>query len=95
MGKPVITLGSTSTGHDGYFPVNPTQASPNVRAVGAAIVRMGDTYAPHTRPKSPPHVGKATSGSTVRVNGKPAQRNGDMNSCGDHAANGKPNVRFG
>lgn len=96
MGSPVIRLGAdVSTGHDGYFPVVATAASGNVFVNGLGVVRHGDPYQPHDRKDDPPHTGTATSSSTVRVNGKPAQRAGDANSCGDTASAGSKNVRFG
>lgn len=94
MGK-AITLGCTSTGHSGYFPVNPAQASPNVFVGGKAVVRAGDAYFPHWKKDHPPHTGYAKSGATVWVNGRQAQRQGDKNTCGDTASNGHANVRFG
>ncbi|QZE57325.1 PAAR motif of membran proteins [Erwinia phage pEa_SNUABM_1] len=96
MGQKAIRLGTDlSTGHSGYFPVVPAQASSNVLVNGKGSVRAGDKYRPHWKPKKPPHTGVATSSSSVRVNGKPAQRAGDANSCGDTASNGSSNVRFG
>lgn len=96
MGAPVIRLGADkSTGHDGYFPVVPAGASGNVFVNGLGVVRQGDPYQPHWKPKHPPHTGTAESGATVFVNGKPAQRAGDPNSCGDTASNGSGNVGFG
>lgn len=96
MGKPAIRLGTDlSTGHNGYFPVVPAQASPDVLVNGKGSVRSGDAYFPHWKPKKPPHTGYATSSATVLVNGKPAQRAGDPNTCGDTASNGSANVRFG
>lgn len=95
MGKKAITLGCTSTGHDGYFPVTPASASGNVFVSGRACVRAGDSYNPHWKPKRPSHTGIATSSSTVLINGRSAQREGDSNSCGDTASSGHANVRFG
>lgn len=96
MGQKAIRLGTdTSTGHNGYFPVVPAQASGNVFVNGKGSVRQGDAYKPHWKKDSPPHTGKAVSSSSVRVNGKSAQRAGDANSCGDTASNGSSNVRFG
>jgi len=96
MGQKAIRLGTDiSTGHNGFFPVLPVAASANVFINGKGSVRNGDVYQPHSRPNSPPHTGRATSSSTVYVNGKPAQRAGDPNTCGDHASGGSPNVRFG
>lgn len=96
MGKPVIRLGSDlTTGHDGYFPVVATGASGNVFVNGKGVVRDGDPYQPHWKKKKPPHIGHAIGGATVFVNGKPAQRAGDGNDCGDTASNGSQNVGFG
>ncbi|QYW03422.1 hypothetical protein pEaSNUABM34_00120 [Erwinia phage pEa_SNUABM_34] len=96
MGQKAIRLGADlSTGHNGFYPVVAVQASANVMINGKGSVRHGDAYQPHSAPKKPPHVGYAISSSTVRVNGKPAQRNGDPNTCNDTASNGSNNVRFG
>lgn len=97
MGKPVIRLGQDlSTGHNGNFPVVAVGASGNVFVNGMGVVRDGDPYQPHWRREDRrPHTGYATSGSTVFVNGKPAQRAGDSNTCGDTADNGSKNVGFG
>ncbi|ARW58755.1 PAAR motif of membran proteins [Erwinia phage vB_EamM_Y3] len=96
MGQKAIRLGTDrSTGHNGYFPVVPVSASGNVFVNGKGSVRVGDSYQPHWKKDSPPHTGTATSSSSVRVNGKPAQRAGDGNSCGDTASGGSSNVRFG
>lgn len=96
MGSPVIRQGTDiSTGHDGYFPVVPVAGSGNVFVNGLPVVRSGDAYNPHSKKDHPPHTGIAVGGGTVFVNGKQAQRVGDSNTCGDHASNGSPNVRFG
>jgi len=96
MGKPAIRLGvDLSTGHQGFAPVPAVAASGNVFINGKGSVRKGDPYRKHSAPKKPPHVGIAIGQSSVRVNGKPAQRAGDPNTCRDTASNGSKNVRFG
>lgn len=96
MGINVIRLGAdATTGHSGFPPVVAVGASGNVRANSKGVVRQGDMFAPHAKPKNPPHSGAAIGGGTVRTNGLKSQRKGDGTTCGDTSANGSNNVRFG
>ncbi|KIT15572.1 PAAR domain-containing protein [Jannaschia aquimarina] len=92
-------LGDTGSGHACHFPSTPaTGASPDVFVNGIAVVRQGDSYAPHACPTCPasPHPRSLSGGSgTVFVNGKPAGRVGDSISCGGSAAAGSGDVSFG
>ncbi|WP_081293409.1 PAAR domain-containing protein [Tritonibacter mobilis] len=92
-------LGDIGPGHGCHFPPTPsTGASPDVYVNGIAVVRQGDAYADHGCGVCPaPAHGRNLSGGSgsVFVNGKPAGRVGDANSCGGAADAGSPNVSFG
>jgi uncharacterized Zn-binding protein involved in type VI secretion len=97
---PAVTrLGDITTGHGCYPPTVSIQASPNVFANAKGIVRdspqPGDAYAIHccVNPPHDCHQGLLALGSpNVFVNGKEAGRIGDPLTCGDHVAQGSPNV---
>lgn len=93
----VVVQGSASTGDPcGAPPRAPAAFSPDVKAGGKFVVRQGDAYAAHACPGSPPHGASAAAGSsTVKVNGKPAHRNGDAISCGSFGASGVGHVNIG
>lgn len=87
-----------SAGHACYPPQLPTAGSATVIINGHPVVRVGDTYANHACPFTPPHlqVPVASAGSsTVFANGISIHRIGDAISCGDIAAAGSPNVFIG
>ncbi|RVV96489.1 hypothetical protein EKE94_18495, partial [Mesobaculum littorinae] len=47
-------LGDIGSGHECHFPPTPaTGASPDVFVNGIAVVRQGDSYAPHACPTRP------------------------------------------
>lgn len=79
--KPITRLGDKTTGHGPYKPRASTSASGDVKVNGIGVVRLDDTWAPHTPPPNNTHaneVGIGSSGSgTVRVNNKPVARIGD------------------
>ncbi len=84
----IIILGSTSRGHSGYFPVNPTRGVHNVRIGSRPVVIEGTPYFPHTRRDSPWHTGYAIAKSKVYTRRGRIQLEGDPNTCGDTASNG-------
>ena len=47
-GQRVTTVGTLSTGANGYNPSPAIQGSATVRINGVPVVRNGDLYAPHT-----------------------------------------------
>lgn len=97
MGSPIVRMGpDNSAGADRAPPTTATGGSSNVEVNGKPVVRVGDAYSPHKRPKQKPHGRTASGGSsTVEVNGKPVHRVGDAISCGDFAAAGSSNVEAG
>ncbi|WP_342752135.1 type VI secretion system PAAR protein [Vibrio sp. JC009] len=78
-----VKVGDTGTEHDG-FPATPvTSGSPDVNFDNMPAARVGDSLAPHSKPKHPPHGRTVASGSsTVFINGKPAAITGGAISCG-------------
>ena len=89
-------LGDESTGHGAYPPTPSIEASGDVFINGQGAVRVGDAYAPHASPDSPPHSRALASGSSkVFINGQPAGRIGDDIDCGDAVAQASPNVFIG
>lgn len=77
-------------------PHAPIVGSSNVFVDGIPAVRVGDKYALHSCPGSPPHLSTAAKGSsTVFVNGMPVHRIGDKISCGSTAMNGSTDVSAG
>ncbi len=73
-----------------------SSGSLNVFVNGYGVVRVGDTYEPHSCPDSSPHIGIADGGSSsVFVNGFGVHRNGDLISCGSFGSNGSPDVLVG
>ena len=80
----------------GAPPRVPAAGSPNVFTNTANTVRVGDAYAPHACPGSPPHSASASGGSgSVFVNGIPVHRNGDGISCGSVGSAGSGDVFAG
>ncbi len=80
----------------GAPPHPPIVGSGNVFINGIPAVRVGDAYAPHACPASPPHGSVAASGSgSVFVNGIPVHRIADDVSCGSKGLNGSANVFAG
>jgi len=75
MGKPAGRLGDIGSNHGAWHPSPITSGSGNVITNGKPAARVGDSLAPHTKPKSPPHGRSIAAGSsTVFINGKPAAR---------------------
>jgi uncharacterized Zn-binding protein involved in type VI secretion/3D (Asp-Asp-Asp) domain-containing protein len=78
-----VKVGDTGTAHDGFPPTPVTAGSPDVKIDGIPAARVGDSLAPHSKPKHPPHGRSISSGSsTVLINGKPAALTGGSISCG-------------
>lgn len=94
---PAVTrLNDKCSGHDACPGVPLEKASPNVRANGRYVGRVGDTYQTHGCLVHPGHNDKIAAGSgTVRVNGIPIGRIGDSVSIGGNVAEGSSNVRAG
>jgi len=97
MPIPVVRMGvdicSGHPGYPGFFPPRPSLAgSPDVFADGLPVVRMGDSWAPHTNIFSV-HPGAGVGGSpTVFVNGVPVMRASDPLDCGSVCALGSSTV---
>ena len=90
------TVGSSTTGHDGYPPVTFPSGSPNVMINGKPALRQGDGGVTHSKPKGGTHEVIVSGGSSkVFINGKPAARAGDPCGDGDFIASGSSNVSFG
>lgn len=89
-------LGDMSTGHSDY-PSRPNiQASSDVIVNNKGVHRKGDRWAVHCNHHPRCHDGVASSSSnTVFANKKGIVRIGDSVSCGDHVAQGSPNVIVG
>lgn len=96
--KPVTRLGDKSTGHGPYKPRASTAGSGDVFANSKGVVRVGDTWAPHTPPPNDVHAGQThttSAGSgTVFANNKPVARITDPVEA-DTIAAGSPNVFAG
>lgn len=93
----IVRIGDVSTSDPcGAGPHPPVAGSGNVLVNGIPAVRVGDAYASHACPSSPPHGSVAASGSgTVLVNGIPVHRIGDDISCGSKGNSGSGNVIAG
>lgn len=93
----VVRMGDNSTSDPcGAPPRPPTSSSPNVYANGKSTVRVGDSWALHSCPRSHPHGAVSSGGSSsVFVNGKPMVRQGDPISCGSSANQCSSNVFSG
>lgn len=92
--RKIIVLGSTSKGHAGYYPVNPTRGITNVRAGKRPVVVEGTPYYAHDRRNSPYHTGYAIARSRVFARKQRVQLEGDPNTCGDTASNGYSRVKI-
>ncbi len=97
MTIPVSRLGDLSTPDPCKAPPRASiQGSGNVFVNGIPVHRVGDAWAPHACPGSPPHAATTAVGSaTVFVNGMPISRLGDLISCGSTIAVGSGNVFAG
>ncbi|MGH1486837.1 MAG: type VI secretion system PAAR protein [Cellvibrionaceae bacterium] len=96
MGKPSGRLGDIGSNHGAWHPSPITSGSGDVKVNGIPAARVGDSLAPHVKPKSKPHGRSIAAGSsTVFINGKPAARVGDAISCGGKVATGSGNVFIG
>ncbi|KMQ76022.1 type VI secretion system PAAR protein [Marinobacter subterrani] len=83
MSKKVVLLGDMGTDHECFPPTPVIAGSPNVLIDGKPVARVGDSLAPHSKPKHPPHPRAIASGSaTVLINGIPAAVTGGSISCG-------------
>lgn len=92
----VTRIGDMNTGHDACAARPLIAGSPNVRANGIPVGRVGDTYAVHGCAVHPSHNDRIAVGSgTVRANGKPVGRKGDSVSLGGSVAVGSGDVRAG
>lgn len=89
------TTGHSCSSNSSAPPTVPASYSPNVFINGKAVVREGDSIVPHKCGSSDPHGGVYTGSSSVFVNGKAIQVVGSPISCGDHAAEGSPDVNVG
>ena len=96
--QPVTRLGDKTTGHGPYKPRASTGGSGDVFVNNIAVVREGDTWAPHTPPPNDTHAGEVhttTAGSgTVFANNKAVARISDPVE-GDTIAAGSSNVFAG
>ncbi|MEN3793411.1 PAAR domain-containing protein [Fulvimarina sp. MAC3] len=96
---PVHRKSDTGSGHACHFPPsNATGGSPDVFVNKLAVMRVGDSYAPHACAPcpQPPHPRALAEGSsTVFVNGRPIGRIGDAIDCGGSAASGSGDVFAG
>lgn len=91
---PAVTrLGDLCTGHT-CWPSRPSiTASPDVVVNNIPVHRLGDNWALHACPPSPPHGGVLAGGSSiVYANNLPVGRIGDPVSCGSSVATGSPDV---
>ena len=88
--------GDTGSDHDGFPPTPATSGSGDVYINGQPALRQGDSFAPHSKPKHPPH-GRSLSGGSgiVFINGKPAGRVGDAIDCGGSVSSGSRDVSIG
>ncbi|KIC39473.1 PAAR domain-containing protein [Leisingera sp. ANG-M7] len=88
--------GDTGSGHDGFPPTPATEGSGDVGINGKLALREGDAFAPHSKPKHPPHGRVLAVGSgSVFINGKPAGRVGDAIDCGGAVESGSGDVFVG
>lgn len=96
MGKPAGRLGDIGSNHGAYPPTPITSGSSDVLINGKPAARVGDSLAPHKKPKSPMHGRTIASGSSsVFINGKPAATVGSSISCGGTVIIGSGNVSIG
>jgi len=96
MGKPAGRLGDIGSNHGAWHPSPITSGSGDVITNGRPAARLGDSLAPHVKPKSKPHGRSIAAGaSQVFINGKPAARIGDAISCGGNVSTGSGNVFIG
>ena len=85
----------TGSGHDGFPPTDATSGSGDVEINDLPALRVGDSFAAHSKPKHPPHGRSLAAGSpTVFINGLPAGRVGDAVDCGGTLVTGSPNVEM-
>ncbi|NVK13218.1 MAG: PAAR domain-containing protein [Rhodobacteraceae bacterium] len=88
--------GDIGSGHDGFPPTPAISGSGDVNTNGKPALRKGDAFAPHSKPKHPPHGRALAVGSgSVFINGKPAGRVGDSIDCGGAIASGSSDVFIG
>lgn len=88
--------GDNGSDHAGFPPTPAIAGSPDVEINGLPALRLGDAFAPHDKPKHPPHPRALAAGSgTVEINGKPAGRVGDAIDCGGVIDSGSGDVEIG
>lgn len=88
-----VRFGDISTGHGSWPPRPNDEASDNVIINGKGAHRLGDHWPTHCNSTPTCHDGNASQGSpNVFVNGRNKCRVGDAISCGDHMAEGSPDV---
>ncbi|MCG7626733.1 PAAR domain-containing protein [Epibacterium sp. MM17-32] len=81
------------SGNDGFPPTPASSGSGDVGINGKPALREGDAFAPHAKPKHPPHARALWAGSSsVFINGKPAGRVGDSIDCGGAVESGSDDV---
>lgn len=78
------------SGHDGFPPRLADQGSPNVRANGYPVVRVGDHFVTHCNVSCHDSV-QAQGSPNVHANGIPKARKGDGVACGGVCATGSQN----
>lgn len=79
----------------GHSPSEPTSYSPNVKANGLNVVRVGDSWSNHPHGSSTHSPSSSGGSGKVFVNGKAIVRSGDPLSCGGSASNCSDNVIAG
>ena len=85
----------TASDHAGFPPTTATTGSGDVEVNGLPALRVGDAFADHSKPGSPPHPRSLAAGSpTVFINGLPAGRVGDAVDCGGTVVTGSPDVEI-
>ena len=89
--KSVTRKGDIHSDHSCFAPTAGTSTSPNVRANGKGVMRVGDSFAPHGCP-IPHGVNASTGYGKVLVNGRPIVRIGSKTGCGATVVMGSPNV---
>ena len=86
----IAVIGSLCTGHDGFVPRVAVSGQGQHTINGVPVHCMGDSWALHAKPGSPPHGGVTTTGQSKHtINGLPVARVGDSVSCGSTIATGQ------
>lgn len=98
MGKPVASLGDSTTGHGCWPPTVLCQSANSIIVQGSTPCRVGDQAVPHicTNEPYPVHgLAVAQGSSSVIYEGMPVARIGDAMTCGDAIAVGKQTIIIG